>query len=106
VEPGITLGIKTQSKGSINGRNLGSEFEDINIKKEVNGVNLAWGIGAGVEYSLSETTALVGGIGFQVGFADITKDGSTEINPNNGESRKENSVGKAHNITIKIAVLF
>lgn len=106
VEPGITLGIKTQSKGSITGRNLGDEFEDINIRKEVNALNLAWGIGAGIEYSLSETTALVGGLGFQVGFADITRDGATEINPNNGNESRENSVGKAHNITVKIAVLF
>jgi len=106
VEPAITLGIKTQAKGSITGRNLGDEFEDINIKEEVNALNLAWGISAGIEYSLSETTALVGGLGFQVGFADTTRDGSVEINPNNGNESEDRSVGKAHNITVKIGVLF
>ncbi len=106
VEPGLTLGIKTQSKGSITGRNLGDEFQDINIKSEVNALNLAWGIGGGIEYSLSETTALVAGLAFQVGFADVTRDGSTEINPNTGETGRENAVGKAHNLTVKIAVLF
>ncbi len=106
LEPAITLGIKTQAKGTLTGRNLGDEFEDINIESEVNALNLAWGITGGIEYSLSETTALVGGIGFQVGFTDITKDSGTEINPDTGIESDENSVGKAHNITIRIGVLF
>ncbi|MEL7119323.1 MAG: porin family protein [Bacteroidota bacterium] len=106
LEPAITIGIKTQARGTVTGRNVGSDFEDINIGSEINPLNLSWGLGAGVEYSLSETTSLIGGLGFQVGFADVTKDNGVEINPTTGEQSEESSNGKAHNITIKIGILF
>jgi hypothetical protein len=107
LEPALTLGFKTQTTGSVKGRNIGNDVEKINIKREVNGLNLAWGVGAGVEYSLSENTSLVGGLAFQVGFADVTDDGARMFNPQtNFYDRRESSAGKVSNLTIRLAVMF
>jgi hypothetical protein len=70
--PVITIGFRSQSKGAI-------EFTGINedkiiIKKEVVPLALSWGLGGGIEYSLGENTALIGGVGFQRVFTDVTKD--------------------------------
>lgn len=106
VEPAITLGIKTQAKGEITGVGVGDGFDDINIRREVNPINLAWGLTAGIEYGLGGSTALVAGIGFQVGFADVTRDGDTVINPNTNDTSEEESSGRSHAITIRLGVMF
>ncbi|MBI5916637.1 MAG: outer membrane beta-barrel protein [Bacteroidetes bacterium] len=68
--PIITLGFKSQARGTIES---GSIKEDkIDIKKEVNPLALSWALGAGVEYSVSETTALIGGVSYQRLFTDVT----------------------------------
>ena len=45
-EPMVVLGFKNQSTGRIKSV---TDAEDINIKKEVNGLNLSWGLGGGAE---------------------------------------------------------
>ncbi len=70
--PVITLGFKSQARGTI--EYSGLKKDKIDIKKEVNGLSLSWGLGGGVEYSVSESTAIIGGIGFQRIFTDVTKD--------------------------------
>lgn len=105
VEPGITLGFKSQARGTIQGRGIGDEAEKINIRKEVNGLNLSWGLGAGVEYSLSENTSLVGGLGFQIGFTDATDDNGVVFDDRRG-NREEDSKGKINGIIIRLGVMF
>lgn len=70
VEPNLGLGFRTQATGDV--RNAGDECNDMNIREEVALLNLFWGIGAGVEYSVSESTSIVGGIGTQFSFVDVT----------------------------------
>ena len=108
LEPALTLGFRTQSTGSVKGRNVGNDVEKINIKQEVNGLNLSWGVGGGIEYALSESTSLVTGLSFQVGIADVTDDNRNVVfNPDNQMfDRPENSAGRVHNITLRVAVMF
>lgn len=70
--PVITLGFKSQARGQIQYSNINED--KIDIKKEVTPLALSWGIGGGVEYSVSEGTSLIGGISYQRGFTDVTKD--------------------------------
>ncbi|MBK6947494.1 MAG: PorT family protein [Haliscomenobacter sp.] len=105
LEPGITIGLRSQARGSITGRGIGDQADKFDIRRDVNGLNLAWGMGAGVEYSLTETTSLVAGLGFQVGFADITEDKGTIFDPERG-NQLENSKGKVSALTLKLGLMF
>ncbi len=105
IEPNMALGFRTQATGSIKGLGVGGDAEKINIRKEVNLLNFSWGLGGGVEYSLSENTSLVGGLGFQIGFADVTDDSGTVKDPERGD-RKEDSKGKIGAIVLRIAIMF
>ncbi len=106
VEPALTLGFKTQARGTATGQGLGEEVEKINIRKEVNPFNLSWGIGAGLERSLSQSTSLVLGLAFQVGFADLTRNRGQTFVPNRTEPVREDSKGKANGLILRLGVLF
>lgn len=107
LHPALTLGFNSQAKGTIEGRGVGNDAEEIKISRDVVGINLAWGIGAGVEYALSENTSLVGGLAFQLGFTDMNKDDGTFFDESrNGEARKENSKTKNNALTITLGILF
>ena len=54
LEPGVTIGFKTQARGEITGSGIGGDQDQLNIRSEVNGLNLSVGIGGGVEYGLSD----------------------------------------------------
>lgn len=105
LEPSLMLAFKTQARGTVTGTGIGDQLEQINIRNEVNPFNVAWGIGAGVEYAISESTSLIGGINLQFGFADVTKDNGTEFDDTRG-SIDEDSNGKTNNVTIRIGVMF
>lgn len=105
-EPGVTLGFKSGSKGAIIGSN-GLDQESINIGKEVNFMNLSWGIGGGLEYIIANNTAIVGGLYYQRGFTDVTSDNGT-LYDSDGKSnpRKENSKGVLSSLTLRVGVMF
>ena len=105
LEPAITFGFKTRAQGEITGTGIGEQDDKIDIRKEVNGLNLSWGISGGIEYALSSTTSLIGGLGFQAGFTDVTDDNGTVFEGNNDTSR-EDSKGTANQIIVKIGILF
>ncbi|MFQ5447123.1 MAG: outer membrane beta-barrel protein [Saprospiraceae bacterium] len=69
--PVITLGFKSQARGAI--QQAAVNEDKIDIKNEVTSLSLSWGIAGGVEYNVSSGTSLVGGIGFQRLFTDVTK---------------------------------
>lgn len=105
LEPGITIGFKTQARGDIKGTGIGDDAEKLNIRREVNGLNLSWGVGTGIEYSLSDNTSLVGGLGFQIGFTDATDDNGTAI-VSEMDQREEDSKGTVNAIILKIGIMF
>lgn len=107
VEPGFNLGIKTQARGAISGASF-ENVENEDIKKDVNFLNIALGLGAGVEYTIGENTALVGGLYFQNGFIDMTDDGATRFQRDGATLTeiKEDSKASVKSITIRIGVMF
>ncbi|MBI1225815.1 MAG: outer membrane beta-barrel protein [Bacteroidetes bacterium] len=76
--PVLTLGFKSQAHGQVEYTSI--KEDQIDIKKEVTPLTLSWGVGGGIEYSVSQGTSLIGGISYQRGFTDVTKnyDGANE----------------------------
>ncbi|TXF89912.1 PorT family protein [Neolewinella aurantiaca] len=106
VRPALHLGFVTKSQGSVQNAGFISEDESFDIGKEVNAINLGWSIGAGVEYSVSESTALIGGLAFQSGFADLTTDKGTTLKREGRDAREDDSKGKLNSIVITLGVMF
>ncbi len=104
IEPAFTLGIRTQARGSVDGAGGISE-EDIPIKKDVAFLNLSLGIGAGVEYSIGENLSLVGGLAFQSGFTDVSKNDGVQKEAGQPPV-SEDSKAKINSLTIRIGVMF
>lgn len=78
VAPGFSLRARADGKSTTQIRSTGyqanstAEFEDQDVKDDINNINLSMVIGAGVEYNLSGTTNFFGGIVFNNGFTDIS----------------------------------
>ncbi|GJM32182.1 MAG: hypothetical protein DHS20C18_11830 [Saprospiraceae bacterium] len=107
MEPNLVFGFRTQARGTIKDPGkTGEDEEKYNIRKEVNLLNLSWGINAGIEYTVSENTSLIGGIGFQVGFTDATDDSGTEFYPLPTDDRREDSKGTVGAIVLRLGVMF
>ena len=107
-QPDITLGFETQARGSIEGIGVNDEGEKYNIRKEVNGISLSWGLGGGIEYTISEGTSLIAGIAYQKGFADVTDDSRGQFfDSNDGNVLKaEKSKGVVNSITVRVGIMF
>lgn len=98
--PTFTLGFKLKARGDIAGTaTLNTERE--NITEDVNLFNLTWGFGGGVQYSLSEDTAIIGGIIYRQGFSDVTDDKGVLSN-----GARANSKGIINSITLRFGFLF
>jgi len=67
VTPGFRLSAKGQSSFG------GATFDDVDIKDQINMLNLSLTIGGGIQYIVSGNTRLVGGIEFNNGFSDLLK---------------------------------
>ena len=106
LEPRITLGFNTQAKGNILTVEGVDSEEDFNIKTGVNTLQMSWGIGAGLEYVISDNTALTGGLAFQTGFTDSTKDKNTTIWNSNSSGTEEDSKGKLSSIILRLGIMF
>lgn len=91
--PMLTLGFRTKALADIRKTNTQNQ-EDIDIKDSSKLFNFSWGLGGGVEYNISSSTALVGGLYYQQGFLDVTKD------------RGDGSKSIIHGLTLRIGVLF
>jgi len=66
--------------------------KDVNVSEEVNWYNLSYYIGAGIEYSIGGSTALVGGITYKNGFLDVTKNNNNKV-----------TIG---NVSLRLGILF
>ncbi|MEM1325899.1 MAG: porin family protein [Bacteroidota bacterium] len=91
-EPHIVFGFRSQSRGDIKG----ADINDIDIKEFINPISLSWGLGIGGEYSISESTAIVGGLYYQNMFTDMTKD--IDMGDESGSNLSA--------ITLRLGVLF
>lgn len=101
--PMLYLGFKTQAKGTITGNVIDTEKE--NISPDVAFFNLSWGLGGGFEYELASKTSLVGGIYYQQGFTDVTKDDGFFVDTE-GNVNSENSKGTISAFIIRLGIMF
>lgn len=106
LEPHLGLGFRTQANGDITVRSGGADCMDINIQEDVNPLNLFWGLNGGIEYSISESTSLVGGAGLQFGFADVSKDDDTVFLEDGATMAAEKSKGSIRAFVIRLGVIF
>ncbi|MEO5905600.1 MAG: hypothetical protein ABIQ11_02665, partial [Saprospiraceae bacterium] len=76
-------------------------------------LNIFWGVGAGLEYSISENNALIAGLYFQNGLLDFIDDnGHTAVT--NSEppfepeflEQKEDSRATVNNLVLRVGILF
>ena len=107
-QPEITMGFKTQARGTISGVGIDDGNEKYDIRKEVNGVNLSWGLGGGIEYTISEGTNLIAGIAYQRGFADVTDDKRGQYYDSRDENllKSEDTKAVLSSITIRLGIMF
>lgn len=105
-EPLLLLGFKAKAVGTLNVTGM-EKIEDIDIKKEVNGLAVSWGFGAGTEYGVSANTSIIGGIQYQRIFTDITDNNGFVIDEDrNNEQRDNDSKGIGNALVIKLGVRF
>jgi Outer membrane protein beta-barrel domain len=113
--PLFHFGFRGRSAGDISG----SVSEDgLDIRQQVGGLNLSWGLGAGIEYNISDESAVVAGIFYNQGFTDFTKDSGYLISGVNDNgtpadplddtftSISEDSKAVLNNIMVRIAFMF
>ncbi len=103
--PVFTLGFVTKALGDLRG-NTPVQAEDENIRKEVNGLSLAWGAGFGIEYSVASSATIVAGLHFQQQFTDLTDDGGSVFDAGTSTWKKEDSKGSFNAITLRIGFFF
>ena len=87
--PSLFIGFRTTAQADIGGST------DENITRDAILLNLGWGLGAGVEYALNGSTSLIGGLYYQGGFTDVTKDDGADKNKAN-----------TNRVVLRIGVLF
>ncbi len=101
--PVFTLGFVTKGIGDIRGTNT-QNLDDIDIRDEVKGLSLCWGLGGGIEYEFATNATLVAGIAFQKQFTDLTRDGFIEKTA--GNWTKEDSKATFGNLALRLGIFF
>lgn len=107
--PVFTFAFLTRGRGDI--ESDAYKYEKENIYKDLNVFNVFWGLGAGMEYSISENNALVAGIYYQNGMIDFTKDKGHRAVPNPDVVpeyllEKDDSKATINNIVLRLGILF
>lgn len=103
--PVFTIGFVSRAQGDIRGSNQDKNTEDEDIRDDVKGLSLSWGLGGGIEYEIASSTTLVAGISYQQQFTDVT--GKGMIQKNVGDPFvEEKSKGTIGLIALKLAVFF
>ncbi len=89
IAPGINIRSRANTKITQETNNAGqliqnpsSEENNVDIKKDINTLNLSMVIGGGVEYTLSGSTVLLMGIQFNNGFMDVYDGNNLKANSN------------------------
>jgi hypothetical protein len=73
------LGFTNQINIKAKGTSSDGSLDEDDIKKEIFFYNLAYHFGIGLEYAISEDTAILFGINYHNGFIDITKSSDVKV---------------------------
>ena len=101
----FTLGFVSKAQGDIRG-NTPVTSEDENIRDDVNGLSLSWGIGGGIEYEAASNATIVVGLFFQQQFTDMTDDAGSVFDSRTSAWKKENSKGAFNALSLRLAFYF
>jgi hypothetical protein len=104
--PVFTLGFLTKALGDIRGDSNNFNTDDEDIREDVNGLSLSWGLGAGIEYELAEHATVVGGLYYQHQFTDMTSDKGRVYDSLRGEWKNEDAKTIFRAITLRIGFYF
>jgi len=102
--PIFTLGFVTRALGDIRSTQ-DQNTEDEDIRDDVKGISLSWGLGAGIEYEFASSATAVAGVTFQQQFSDVTGTGTVQKIAN-GEFVDDKSKGTFGLIALRLAVFF
>ncbi len=107
--PIFTFSVLTRGRGDIETSDF--SFEKENIYKDLVVPNVFWGLGAGLEYAISQHNSLVAGLYFQSGLFDFTRDKGHRARPNPDVIpayilEKENSRATVSNLTLRLGIIF
>lgn len=107
--PMFSLAFLTRARGTI--ETPDQKYERENIYKDMSIFNIFWGLGAGIEYAISEHNSLVGGLYFQNGLLDVTDDNGHTAYSNPDVIppyilEKEDSRATVSNIILRLGILF
>jgi len=104
------------TRGRANIETPSMKYDQENIYKDLSVVNLFWGFGAGIEYSISENNALVAGLYYQNGLLDFTRDNGNRaiINPNEDPNdpnddfliQEDDSRAVLNNLVLRLGIIF
>ncbi len=103
LEPHILISIRNKALGKLD--TPAFDYDGLDISNEVAGLLLSWGIGGGLEYSITQSNALVGGIYFQRLINDFTRDTGTTYHPELG-TLVEDSKATLFVLTLRAAIMF
>lgn len=103
--PVFTLGFVSKALGDIRG-NVPVASDDEEIRKDVNGLSLSWGVGGGIEYEISPNAVIVGGLYFQQQFTDMTDDGGSVFDSNANTWKKEDSKAAFNALSLRLGFFF
>ena len=101
--PIFTVAVKTKAVADILGNTLGNNTEGETITSDINPVTLKWGLGGGVEYSISPELSLIGGVFYTGTLLDVTKNKDTKIFASGLEETSKSSI---QSLSIRIGILF
>jgi opacity protein-like surface antigen len=109
--PALTIGFVSKALGDIRGdndlpSNQADDALDINIREEVRGLALSWGVGGGIEYELSGSATLVAGLAYQQGFTDVTDNKGLVSNDATIPSIKEDSKATIRALVLRVGIFF
>ncbi len=101
----FTLNFRLKSLGDIRGT-AAVQTEDEDIRKEVHGLGFCWGFGAGLEFDMPQSGAIVAGLAFQQLLTDLTTDDGAVYDSKAMTWKKENSRGSFLNMALRLAYFF
>jgi len=104
--PIINFAFRTKARAKIQGGDI--DIKEENINKAVSFINISYGIGGGVEYSLNEDLSLQIGLHLMKSFFDVIPNNGTQTISEEGiiSIKDEDSFARLSSINLRIAILF